>query len=105
LTKEKPTEKDKTAVYNLGIEVVVAGAIVLVIGVMFQLLGSDVTSRLSSMKDSPDWTGAIAWIFWAAPLCYLSSIITLSAGAYLLHRAYRKIHPKDKRQAQLTSYK
>jgi len=105
LKKEKTAEKDKASVYNLGVEVVVAGAIVLVIGVMFQLLGSDVTSRLSSMKDSPDWTGAIAWIFWAAPLCYLSSIITLSAGAYLLHRAYRKIHPKDKRQAQLTSYK
>jgi hypothetical protein len=57
------------------------------------------------MKDSPDWTGAIAWIFWAAPLCYLSSAISLCAGAFLLHRAYRTIHPKDKRQAQLTSYK
>lgn len=101
---QKPTEKDRLAVYNTGVNVLIAGAIVLVIGVMFQFFGAEIASRISPMADVPPWMQYFAWVFWLAPTCYLISAPTLGVGAFLLYRAYRKVHPKDKQQTRLTSY-
>lgn len=98
-------EKDRLAGYSTGIEVLAAGAIILVIGIMFQSLEANIASRISNMMDLPDWTQHIAWISWVPRICYVVSAPVLCIGAYLLHRIYRRSHPKDKRQSRLTSYR
>jgi len=102
---EKPAEKDRLAVYNTGIETLAAGAIVLVVGMMFQFLARDIASRISGTTDLSYLVQHISWIFWVAPICYLVSALILGAGTFLLYRAYRQTHPQDKEQTRLTSYR
>jgi len=105
MKKEKPVEKDKLAPYNTGVETVVAGAIVLVIGILFQSLGGNIASRITGTTDLSYLMQHIAWIFWMAPICYVISAPILGVGAFLLYRAYRRTHPRDKQQTRLTSYR
>lgn len=104
LSREKPAEKDRLAVYNTGLEVLIGGVIVLVIGVMFQFLEANITSRVPTGSDLPNWMQHLAWIFWVAPVCYLVSAPVLAVGVFLLYRAYRQLHLKDRRQMRLTPY-
>lgn len=104
LSKETSEEKDKLAPYNTGVETIVAGAIVLVIGLLFQIMGDDVRSRLSTATEAPTWAQSIGWIFWVAPFCYAVGAPVLLVGSYLIYRAYSRIHPSDKAQKQLTEY-
>jgi len=104
LSRDKPVAKDRSTVYNTGIEVLVAGVIVLVIGVMFQFLEANIASRMPTGSGLPNWMQHLTWIFWVAPICYLISMPVLGAGAFLVYRAYRQLHLKDRRQMRLTSY-
>lgn len=101
----KTVEKDRSEMYNTGAETLAAGAIVLVIGVMFQILGADITSRTPATTDMSSVMQHIAWVFWVAPFCYLVSAVVLGVGVYLLRRAYRRTHPRDRQQVKLTSYR
>mgnify|MGYP001059451502 CR=1 FL=1 len=101
----KAAEKDKLAAYNTGVETVVAGAIVLVIGVMFQSLEANIASRISGTTDLSYVMQHFVWIFWVAPFCYVVSAPILGVGVFLLYRAYRQTHPRDRQQMKLTLYR
>jgi len=105
LNKETSEEIDKLAPYNTGVQTIVAGAIVLVIGLLFQFMGDEVQSRLSTVTEAPTWAQSISWIFWVAPFCYAVGAPVLLGGSYLIYRAYSKMHPSDKAQRQLTEYR
>lgn len=105
MREEKTAEKDKLAPYSLGIETLVAGAIILVIGMMFQSLGTNIASRISDTTDLSYVMQYFTWIFWLAPACYVVSAPIFGAGVFLLYRTYRRGHPSDKRQVKLTSYR
>jgi len=104
LSRHKPKENDRSTAYNAGIEVLVAGVIVLVIGVMFQFLEVNIASRMPTGSDWPNWMQHLTWMLWVAPICYLISMPALGVGAFLVYRAYRQLHPKDRQQMRLTSH-
>ena len=70
MRKEKLAGKDRLTVYNTGIEALVAGVIVLVIGAMFQFLEANIASRTPTGSELPNWMQHLTWIFWVAPICY-----------------------------------
>jgi hypothetical protein len=104
LSEAKPEEKDRLEPYNIGVQTIVAGAIVLVIGLLFQFMGDDLRSRLATVTEAPTWAGAISWIFYVAPVCYAAGAPVVLLGSYMLYRAYRKVHPSDKAQRRMTEY-
>mgnify|MGYP001107985608 CR=1 FL=1 len=104
LSEDKREEKDKLEPYNTGVQTIVAGAIVLVIGLLFQFMGDEVRSRLATVTEAPTWAESISWIFWVAPFCYVVGAPVMVVGSYLLHRAYSRMHPSDKAQKRLTAY-
>lgn len=76
----------------------------MVIGVLFQIMQADLTSRIPAGTDLSQIMQFFLWIYWVGPLCLLSSGAIVLIGVLALYRAYVKIHPRDEAQEKLTTY-